>query len=176
MNTWLQGDIEAIAEISAVPAILEVICMSTGMGFAAVARVTDSRWITCAVLDKIEFGLQPGDELQVETTICDEIRQSHQAVIIDDTQADPVFSTHRTPAIYGFRSYISVPIILEDGSFFGTLCAIDPKPAKLKNPQTITTFKLFANLISMHLTTFRKAEEMAIKMDEQRERSQSNGD
>ena len=55
-------------------------CRSTGMGFAAVARVTDDRWIACEVLDAIGFGLTPGGELAVKTTICDEIRDSREAV------------------------------------------------------------------------------------------------
>jgi hypothetical protein len=38
------------------------------MGFAAVARVTEDRWVACSVLDEIDFGLKPGDELRVETT------------------------------------------------------------------------------------------------------------
>lgn len=36
-----QKDIDAVARIDAVPGILDVICRITGMGFAAVARVTD---------------------------------------------------------------------------------------------------------------------------------------
>jgi len=43
-----------------VASILEVICSSTGMGFAAIARVTEDRWIACAVNDKINFGLGVG--------------------------------------------------------------------------------------------------------------------
>ncbi len=43
-----QTDLDAIAAIPAVPTILEVICRTTGMRFAAVARVTDSRWVCCA--------------------------------------------------------------------------------------------------------------------------------
>ena len=54
--------------------------------------------------------------------------------------------------MYGFQSYVSVPIILTDGTFFGTLCAIDPRPARLNNPETIGTIKLFAELIATHLT------------------------
>ena len=53
------------------------------MGFAAVARVTEDRWIACSVRDEISFGLQPGGELKVETTICHEIRQSREPVIIN---------------------------------------------------------------------------------------------
>lgn len=36
-------------------------------------------------------------------------------------------------------------------AIFGTLCAIDPNPAKVNNPQVIGTFKLFAELIGHHL-------------------------
>ena len=40
-----QADLDAIAAIPAVPTILEVVCRTTGMGFAAVARVTEDRWV-----------------------------------------------------------------------------------------------------------------------------------
>jgi len=116
-----------------------------------VARVTEQRWICCAVRDEIAFGLTPGGELKVETTICHEIRQSGEAVVIDSVADDLVFCGHHTPAQYGFQSYISMPIILGDGSFFGTLCAIDPRPARLNTPQTVGMFKLFAELIATHL-------------------------
>ena len=147
----LQRDVAAISRIDVVPTILEVVCRTTGMGFAAVARVTQDRWVACAVRDEIAFGLGPGGELEVATTICDEIRDSGQGVVIDEVRADQTFCQHPTPAKYGFQSYISMPILRKDGSFFGTLCAIDPKPAKLQTPQTIGMFKLFAELIGFHL-------------------------
>ena len=121
------------------------------MGFAAVARVTPERWGCLAVNDEIAFGLQPGGELKVETTICHEVRQARDAVVIDHVAEDEVFCKHHTPATYGFQSYISMPIFLKDGRFFGTLCAIDPRPHRLKNPETIGMFKLFAELIVFHL-------------------------
>ena len=149
------SDIDAIKLIDAVPRILEVVCRSTGMGFAAIARVTDDRWICCAARDEIGFGLKPGDELKLETTICNQIRQSPQTIVIEHVAEDEVFSGHRTPAMYGFQSYISTPIILADGSMFGTLCAIDPRPALLKNLETIGMFKLFAELIASQLNSNR---------------------
>src|SRR5258708_29924874 len=151
MTTDLRADIAAVQGIAAVPRILELVCRSTGMGSAAVARVTEQRWVCCAVRDEIEFGLVPGGELEVETTICHEIRQSHEAVVIDNVADDDAYCGHHTPAKYGFQSYISMPIILADGTFFGTLCAIDPRPARLNTPQTVGMFKLFAELIATHL-------------------------
>ena len=151
MEENFSGDIAAIGQINAVPRILEVICRTTGMGFSAVARVTESRWIACAVRDEIAFGLQPGGELEIGTTICNEIRQSGELVVIDDVDADEQFRCHPTPKRYGFKSYISVPIRRKDGGLFGTLCAIDPKAARLKRTEVVEMVRLFADLISQHL-------------------------
>ena len=156
MDINVRSDIDAIDSIEAVPTILNVICRVTGMGFAAVARVTPERWVCLAVNDEIAFGLEPGGELKVETTICHEVRQSREAVVIDNVAEDEVYCEHHTPAMYGFQSYISMPIFLKDGSLFGTLCAIDPKPAKLKDPGVVGMFKLFADLIAFHLDAGRR--------------------
>lgn len=156
MTHDFQHDIDAVGRLAAVPTILDVVCRVTGMGFAAVARVTEHRWITCAVKDDIAFGLVPGSELEVRTTICDEIRDSREGVVIDHVAEDPSFCQHHTPLQYGFQSYISMPIIRSDGSFFGTLCSIDPAPAKLNNPETIGMFKLFAQLIAAQLDADEK--------------------
>jgi signal transduction histidine kinase len=167
-NTTIDQDIEAISRIPVINSILEVVCRSTGMGFAAVARVTDTKWVACAVRDEIDFGLKPGGELVLETTICHEIRQNEQAVIIDHVAEDPLFANHHTPLQYGFQSYISIPIKRKDGSFFGTLCSIDPNPNKLNTPETIGMFTLFADLISQHLANLDDLTETAAQLIEER--------
>jgi signal transduction histidine kinase len=151
-----QTDIESVSRIAAVPTILDVVCRATGMRFAAVARVTNDRWVACSVLDEIDFGLKPGGELRIETTICHEVRDRRQAVVINNVAEDDAWRDHPTPAMYGFQSYISMPIILGDGYFFGTLCAIDPRPARLNTPEIIGMFRLFAELIAKHLDADRK--------------------
>jgi GAF domain-containing protein len=151
MDSDFRADIDALRAMQAIPTILNVVCRVTGMGFAAVARVTQNRWVCLAVNDEINFGLEPGGELKVETTICHEVRRARTAVVIDHVAEDEFYSGHPTPTMYGFQSYISMPIFLKDGSFFGTLCAIDPKPAKLKNSGVIEMFRLFADLIASHL-------------------------
>jgi signal transduction histidine kinase len=138
------------------------------MRFAAVARVTADTWTACAVRDEIDFGLKAGGDLPLKTTICDEIRCNGKAVVIDHVSADPVFSTHHTPKLYGFESYISVPIVRTNGEFFGTLCALDPLPAKASDPKTIATFELFSQLISMQLDVEDRIKESeAALLDEQ---------
>ena len=151
VNDKLYMDFEAVRKIPVIPQMLEIICQTTGMGFAAVARVTEDRWLACRVLDSIKFGLKEGEELKVETTICNEIRGHKCEVVIDHVEEDEQYRGHHTAVMYGFQSYISYPILLKNGDFFGTLCAIDPHPAKLKNPKVMGTFKLFAELLSFHL-------------------------
>lgn len=167
--TDFDKDVAAIARIDAVPTILEVVCRATQMRFAAIARVTEDRWVACAVRDDIQFGLAPGGELEVATTICDEIRDSGEPVVIDHVAEDQAFCRHPTPAKYGFQSYISVPIRRPNGEFFGTLCAIDPLPAKVNTPETLGIFRLFAELIGFHLDAQEKlATSEAALMDERR--------
>ncbi|MGY4539552.1 signal transduction histidine kinase [Mucilaginibacter sp. UYNi724] len=55
----IQADIDAIGSIEAITSIIEVVCRTTGMGFLGVARVTDDKWITCAVRDEIVLDLFP---------------------------------------------------------------------------------------------------------------------
>jgi signal transduction histidine kinase len=172
MISDFEADIAAINQIEAVSVILNVACRLTGMGFAAVARVTEDRWIACRVKDDIQFGLKPGGELQIETTICNEIRRHREPVVIDNVAEDAVYCGHHTPAKYGFQSYISMPIVRGDGTFFGTLCAIDPQPHSLKTPEIVGTFKLFAELIGFHLDAIDRLASSAASLRGEREQSE----
>jgi len=144
-------DLAAVARIDSLAALLQVVCKTTSMGFAAVARVSDSSWTACAVHDEIGFGLKPGGQLEIGTTLCLESRAARAPVVIDHASIDPVYASHPTPRIYGIESYISVPIVLKSGEYFGNLCAIDPAPARPSRPEVLAMFELFANLIAMHL-------------------------
>jgi signal transduction histidine kinase len=155
----IEAEVDSVRQIGAVPKILDVIGRITGMGFIAIARVTSSQWVCCAARDDINFGLGEGGELQLETTICNEIRQHGKAVVINDVRTDGAFCNHPTPAMYGFRSYISAPIILGDGTIWGTLCAIDPKPRELDKPEILGSFQLLSELIASQLELSRLLEQ-----------------
>jgi signal transduction histidine kinase len=151
MGPAATADIATIGRISAVPAMLQVIRESTGLRFAAVARVTEDSWIACAVLDQLDFGLHVGSELEVVTTLCHEIRQSHHSVVIDNASEDPLYCDHQAPRRYPFESYVGVPILRTDGGFFGTLCAFDRNPAPLKSSAIQSTMEAFARLLALQI-------------------------
>jgi GAF domain-containing protein len=148
----LKAESVAVADDERLRAMLRRICDSTGMGFSAVARVTEQRWIACLVEDRIQFGLDPGDELKIHETICDEIRESGEAIVFDDASDDIKWSRHPVPVIYGFKSYCSFPVYLADGSFFGTLCAIDPEPRRVTDEEVVEMFSAFAREVGAILS------------------------
>jgi hypothetical protein len=160
-------DIHAIERIEAVPTLLQVLCEATGMGFAAVARVTEQTWTACAVQDNIQFGLKSGGQLDVHTTLCIESRAARAPIVIDQASTDPRYCNHHTPRIYQIESYVSVPIILADGRYFGNLCAIDRRPAKVSEPRIVLMFERFAHLIALQLESEAARErEHAALLDE----------
>jgi len=160
----LSHDISTIAKIEAVPLILNMVKHVTGMRFAAIARVTERKWVACAVDDSIDFGLIPGGELVLETTICHEIRQHRKPVIFKNASEHPVYSTHHTPKTYGLESYVSIPITRTNGDFFGTLCAIDQVPAHFDEDAVCNTLTLFAQLIAVQLDVLADLEAKTIEL------------
>ncbi len=159
MDRPVEADIRTIARMSAVPTILQIISETTNLRFAAVARVTESSWTACAVLDRIDFGLRVGGSLDVTTTLCSEIRSSRDPIIIERASRDTVYCNHPTPRMYGFESYIAVPIIRRSGEVFGTICALDPLPAKLLDGKIPSMVKLYADLIAAQLEVEEQLEE-----------------
>ena len=168
MKEKIATDIAAIQSIAAVPTILETVAALTGLRFVCVARVTADSWTTCAVLDKLDFGLNVGDGLDVTTTICEEVRDTRTPVVIDHVARDERYRDHHTPRMYGFQSYFSIPLFRPDGEYFGTLCGLDPVPNELSAPKVRQTLQLFAQLISTQLESERElAETRTALLDEQ---------
>ncbi len=158
-----------ISRLEAVPTILKVITETTGLRLSLVARVTNDSWTACAVHDVMNFGLSVGDHLELATTLCREVRESRQAIVIDHASVDPRYRTHPTPKLYRFESYIAVPIFRRNGEYFGNVCALDSEPAKLSEAKTLEMMKLFADLIALQLEAEEKQEQTRVALlDEQR--------
>jgi signal transduction histidine kinase len=131
--------------------------------------VTDATWTACAVQDNINFGLKTGGQLELHTTLCFESRAARKPIIIDNFSLDSVYSGHHTPAIYKLESYISVPIVTAAGQYFGNLCAIDPRPARVSDPHVVRMFEVFANLIAMQLESEQRQWSTEAQLTDERE-------
>lgn len=167
-----RSDIEAVAKINEIPTIFEVIRMATGMRFSAVARVTEDRWVTCCVEDGIDFGFSPGTELPIENTFCNRIRQNLEPVVFDDSVTDQRYKNDPVARLYSFRSYVSVPIVLPDGSFFGTLCGLDSEPRSVSDGRALRMFELFAQMIAYQLQAQKDLTVHRLRLSDERQTSE----
>jgi signal transduction histidine kinase len=143
--------VAAIGRIEAVPTLLAVLCETTGMRFAVVARITGQIWTACAVQDDIQLGIKAGGQLAFRTNLAFESEGSRKPVVVEHASTDPRYRTNADPRIYQIESYISVPIFLPGGRYFGNLCALDPRPIEVAGPHILSMFKRFAALIAAEL-------------------------
>ena len=67
---------------------------------------------------------------------------------------------------FPFRSF------LPDGSFFGTLCAIDPEPRDLGRPEVKATFEMFAKLLGLSLHQANRLSDIQADLDSEHEAAQ----
>ena len=67
-KTTPAADPAIIDRLEAVQTILRVLRRITGMRIAMVSHVTADAWTASAVLDEANFGLKPGDQLELQTT------------------------------------------------------------------------------------------------------------
>jgi signal transduction histidine kinase len=172
MASSIEQDLSAIARIGAVPVILRTVRELTELRFTLVARVLPDRWVACAVHDEIAFGLRAGGELDVNTTFCSVVRENNEPVVMDHASQDPKYKDHPTPKMYGFESYVAVPLYRKNGEYFGTLCGLDPLPRPVNNEKTLSTFKLFAELISTQLEAEEQHTQDRAELVTQREAAQ----
>jgi hypothetical protein len=73
--------VAAIGRIDAVPTLLAVLCETTGMRFAVVARVTGNIWTACAVQDDIRLGVRAGGQLALRTNLAFESQASRIEIL-----------------------------------------------------------------------------------------------
>jgi signal transduction histidine kinase len=169
MSISIAADVQTVQSIPEVPTIMRVIAETTGMRWIGVTRVTPELCTMCAVHDDLDMGFGAGDVIPLANTLCDRVRQSHADLIITDVSTDPVYSNHDVPRRFGFQSYFSIPVFRRDGSFFGTLCGLDPAPRALGTGATIDTIKLFAQMLSGQIDAELRVEESRAALAVERE-------
>jgi GAF domain-containing protein len=60
---------------------------------------------------------------------------SGEFMIVEDARNDHRFAKMQVTSDANIGSYIGAPIVLSDGTIYGTLCAIDPQPWKFQADQ-----------------------------------------
>ncbi len=126
----------------ATDAVLRLLSDQLGMRSGFLTRITpqqNGNEVLAAYNAPGGCDVPAGALLPLSETYCSVISDSIDLapVLIEATHTDPIFRIHpASMASPHIGSFIGVPVLLSDGSFYGTLCAVDPEPRTLTRHQS----------------------------------------
>lgn len=140
---------------------LELACAVSGMRVALIGEVDHVHWHAIHALDRAGMGISAGLRLDLINTFCRDVTATQQALWFSDSLHDPAHAGSPIPAAHGFRSYISVPLVLTDGRVFGTLCVLDPEPRPITD-EVLRAMHALAAVVSEQISVVeRRRDEVA---------------
>ncbi|WP_425919372.1 sensor domain-containing diguanylate cyclase [Acinetobacter sp. TSRC1-2] len=127
--------------------ILQFLYNRFGFDLWMITRVEGKDWIVLQSEDH-GYDVKPGQVFQWADSFCSHMVKGDAPKISPRCEDIPLYATAPISQQVSIKSYIGQPILNEDGSLFGTLCAIDPHPKSETITQDIAIIELLGNLLS----------------------------
>ena len=96
---------------------------SLGLSVAFLSRLDGTTQHLEVVETSVPFLFKEGATQRQETTFCQAILDGRLPAVIPDVTALPEAMKLPAARLPRIRSYVSVPVVLSDGSVYGTFCA-----------------------------------------------------
>jgi len=130
-----------------------------------VTRVEGKDWIVLQSEDN-GYNVQPGQVFRWADSFCSHMVQGKAPRIAPRSEDIPLYVNAPIAKQVEIKAYIGQPLTKEDGSLFGTLCAIDPKPQS----DAITKEAGLIDLLGQMLSYILQGELREVEQIRQRER------
>ncbi|WP_151638412.1 GAF domain-containing protein [Noviherbaspirillum aerium] len=103
-----------------------------------ITRTEGDDW-TVLQCDDRRYGVSPGDVFRWSDSFCSHMVKGAGPRIAPNSDLIPAYATAPIGRQVHIKAYIGIPLLHDDGSLFGTLCAIhpSPKPATLAAEQAL---------------------------------------
>lgn len=124
-----------------------------------VTRTEGDDWIVLQSEDH-SYGVEPGTVFRWADSFCSEMVKGNGSRIAPRSDAIPAYAAAPIGQQVNIKAYVSLPLVHEDGSLFGTLCAIHPstQPGSIANELDLV--EMLGALLSTILQTELKAAEV----------------
>ena len=128
--------LQKLYEISFAPApnvkefarsIIKEVARMLDVDGAAIGRFSGNEWNGYAVADNRNLGIEEGMRLPLNETYCETVKNTMSPLVIKDATKSEEFKNHPDYVKYGFRSYLGVPLFIED-ELFGVFCSFNKTP------------------------------------------------
>lgn len=152
--------LDELAEASSERALLEIlhaIRTHLGMEVAFISELENERWIFRFVDEEAGAPhLEVGASEPVEESYCQRVVDGRLPEVIPDARQEPaaldLVATREMP----IGAHLSVPIRLQDGSVYGTLCCFDRQSNATLNERDLAMMRVFADFVARQLERQRK--------------------
>lgn len=131
----------------ATQAVLNFLHQRLGFQLWAFTRVDGDDQLILVACDQ-GYGVNPGDVVCWSDSICSRMVKRLGPRITPNIEEVPAYAKAPIRKSVFSCAYIGIPLYQKDGSLFGTLCAIDPKPQPHRIRQELSLIELQAQLLS----------------------------
>lgn len=146
-------------------AVLKFLYQKFGFNLWMITRTEGDDWIVLQSEDN-GYNVQPGQVFRWADSFCSHMVQGKAPRIAPRSEDIPLYINAPIAKQVEIKAYIGQPLTKEDGSLFGTLCAIDPKPQS----DTITKEAGLIDLLGQMLSYILQGELREVEQIRQRER------
>lgn len=123
------------------------------MNIAFVAEFVEGRKVYRHIdhaLDS-EVSVQSGDSAPLEVTLCQRVVDGRLPEHLADTRSRPEMKDLAAVKAMNIGAYLSTPVVLKDGSIYGTLCCISHAPRSALGSKQVDALRYVAGIIAKEL-------------------------
>jgi diguanylate cyclase len=141
-------DLQAFSNFSsAASAVLSFLQERTGFDLWMVTRKEADDWIVLDAQDK-SYGIKAGKVFRWTDSLCSRMVEGEGPQFAPNIDAVNAYADAPITNQIAIGAFIGVPLARADGTLFGTLCGMHPKPASADLERELPTVKLLAQLLS----------------------------
>ena len=107
--------------------VLKFLYQRFGFNLWMITRTQGEDWIVLQTEDN-GYNVKPGQVFHWEDSFCSQMVKGKAPRIAPRSDDIPLYANAPIGKKIDIKAYIGQPLVNEDGSLFGTLCAIDPNP------------------------------------------------
>lgn len=136
---------------AAVRRLLRSIGDQLGMDVAYIAELSDEQVFHFLEGDGASFGFAVAGSAPAEKTYCRRMVNGEIPSLICDAVNDPLVKDMRATAKAGIGAYLGVPIVLPDGTTYGSLCVMSHSARPDLDERRVESLRLYAGLVGQYL-------------------------
>ena len=139
------------SDASAIDAILDAVRAHLGMEIAFASRFIPGRREFTHIRSTIPVPAAPGDSEPLDETFCHRILEGRLPALIHNAADHPEAMTLPIAAALPVGAHLNVPLLLSDGSIYGTFCCLSRQPDYSMTERDLGTMRAFADLAAAQI-------------------------